>query len=208
MAYIGLLAGPCPEAQSQIALAAGHRQVDVGQDLGVQQCAVQRAAGVIDVVTLAQRVQAVALTRVQVAGHLQGIQHRAMVAHGIAPTQQRQLVVQETDVERRVVDDQFRPGQELEQFVDDLREARFVREELVADAVDFHRAVIDRPLGIDVLMEMPTARAPVNQFHAADFDDSMTIGGLQAGRLGVEDDLSHRFSKPIRVDPMGPPAIT
>jgi hypothetical protein len=48
-------------AEMQAHLAAGHGQVDVGEDLRIQQRAVQVAVGVVDAVALAQGIQAVAL---------------------------------------------------------------------------------------------------------------------------------------------------
>jgi hypothetical protein len=57
--------------------------------------------------------------------------------------------------------------------------------------VYFERAVLDVALGVQVLVEMLAAEAPVDQLHAAYFDDAMAFGGFKAGGFGVEDDLSH-----------------
>ncbi len=77
------------ETEPQVALAAGHGQVDVGQDLGVEQRAVQAAAAVVHFVALAQGVEAVALARVQVAGQFQGVQHADVVSHPVRAAQLR-----------------------------------------------------------------------------------------------------------------------
>ena len=57
----------------QAFLAAGHRQIDLGQNLGVEQGAMQRTVRVVDAVAIAQGVEVVLLARVQILGHAQGI---------------------------------------------------------------------------------------------------------------------------------------
>ena len=47
--------------QGQIRLPTGHGQPDIGENLGVEQCAVQVAPGVVHTVALAKGVKAVAL---------------------------------------------------------------------------------------------------------------------------------------------------
>jgi hypothetical protein len=56
-------------------LAAGHRQVDVGKDARIEQCTVQLARRIVDVVALAQRLQAVALSGMQLARQRESIEH-------------------------------------------------------------------------------------------------------------------------------------
>lgn len=48
-------------AKAERDLPTGHRQVDIGQDLGIEQGAVQIAMTIVDRVSLAQRVETVAL---------------------------------------------------------------------------------------------------------------------------------------------------
>ena len=55
---------------------------------------------------------------------------------------QLELLVQEADVERRVVDDDFGALQVVQQFVGDRRELRLVAQELVADAVHLERVLV------------------------------------------------------------------
>ena len=47
----------------QTRLPAGHGEIDVGQNLGVEQRAVQRATGIVHAVALAQRIEVVLLPR-------------------------------------------------------------------------------------------------------------------------------------------------
>ena len=60
-------------------LAAAHRQVDVGEDARVEQRAVQVAAGVVDAVALAQRVEGVALAGVHASRELERVVDAAVV---------------------------------------------------------------------------------------------------------------------------------
>ena len=135
----------------------------------------QGTAGVVDIVALAQGIQAVALARVQVARHLQRIQHGAVVDEAVLAAHQGEFVVDEADVERRVVNDQFRARHEGQEIVDHVLESRLVGEEFPADAVHFERAVLDLAAGVQVLVVPVLADAPVDQFDAADFNDPVSF---------------------------------
>src|SRR5262249_7043327 len=52
-------------------------------------------------------------------------------------------------------------------------------------------AVVDVAFGIQITMEGPAARAPVDELDAADLDNAMIELGLEPRGLGVEDDLAH-----------------
>ncbi|CRR36568.1 hypothetical protein PAERUG_E16_London_17_VIM_2_04_14_05141 [Pseudomonas aeruginosa] len=179
--------------QRQAGLAAGHRQVDVGEDLGVEQRAVQVAAGVVHAVALAQRIEVVALARMALAGHQQGIQHRAVLGHvrAVLLAQQGELVVDEADIERRVVDDQLGAADEFEEIVGDLAEARLVLQVFVGDAVDGDRPFVDLAIGLQVDVEVATGQAAPLQLDTADLDDPVTIGHRHAGGFGIQYDATH-----------------
>jgi hypothetical protein len=68
---------------------------------------VQRAARVVDAQAVAQRIQAVALAGVHLLGHAQRVGHAAHEAGERGLAEQLQFLVQEADVERGVVDDDF-----------------------------------------------------------------------------------------------------
>src|SRR5690606_3235394 len=70
---------PAIASQRKVRLPACHRQVDVGENLGIEQGAVQFATGVVYSVALAQRIQAVALAGVSLTSHQQRIEHGTMV---------------------------------------------------------------------------------------------------------------------------------
>ena len=89
------------------------------------------------------------------------------------------------------MDDELGAAEEGEQLLGDLREARLPVEVAAGDAVHGERAVVDVALGIQVAMKGAPARAAVDELDAADLDDTMIELGLEAGGLGVKDDLSH-----------------
>src|SRR5690606_30341070 len=71
--------------QQQRGLATGHDQVDVCQDLGVEQGAVQITLGVVYAVALAQRIEAVALIGVLIPGAAAATDDRARIRYLPSP---------------------------------------------------------------------------------------------------------------------------
>src|SRR5690606_7785252 len=66
-------------------------------------------------------------------------------------------------------------------------------------AGDLGGARIDIPLRIEVAVEMAAGRPPLDQLDAADLDDPVALGDLQARGLGVEDDLAQgAHGRPLR----------
>jgi len=100
-------------------------------------------------------------------------------------------VVDETDVEGCVVNDQLGAFDELEEAFDDLRKTRLVEEEFVADAVDLDGSRVDLAVGLQVLVQAVAGRPPVHDLDTADLDDPVSVRRLKAGGLRVEDDLAH-----------------
>ena len=82
----------------------------------------QRALGIVDFVTFAQGVEAVPLAGVQVPGHLERVGHA--IAQGLDghAVEAGEFGVEEAEVERRVVNDQFGAVDEIEKLVDDVGE--------------------------------------------------------------------------------------
>ena len=72
---------------------------------------------------------------------------------------QAQFVVEEADVEGRVVDDQLGAVDEGDEFVDDIGEGRLVGEELQRQAGDFLRALLEIAVGLEVDVEGAAAGA-------------------------------------------------
>ena len=179
-------------AQFQGTLAARHGEIDIGQDARVDQGAVQLAAGIVDPVALAERIEAVALPGVDLARERKRVEHAAEVVDGrVLALQATDLRVQETDIEGRVVDHELGARDEIEELRRHLGEARFPREALAREAVHRKRSLVAVAVGVEVTMEHATGQAATDDLHAADLDDAVTRGDLEARRLRVEDDLAH-----------------
>ena len=104
---------------------------------------------------------------------------------------ERQFGIEEAEVERGVMRDQRRIAEKFEQLVDALMETRLVRKEGDRQAV--HALCLGGHVAIGMKIGVETAPGldPVDQLDAADFDQPVTVGGTEAGRFGVEDDLAH-----------------
>ncbi len=182
--------------ERQAGLTARHREIDLGEDLRVEQCAVQLALRVVDVVALRERVQAVALAGMQPAGQRERVEHAAALADLLRHVRQPlELVIQELDVEIRVVDDELGAPDELDELGRDLRELRLSREEVVLDAVHLERAAVDLALGVDVAVEAIQSRPAIHELHAADLDDPVACARLEARGFRVENDLAHQLRR-------------
>src|SRR5581483_6799064 len=105
-----------------------------------------------------------------------------------------ELHVQESHVERGVVDDELGAADELQELLGDLCETRLALELGARDAVHSERALVDVALGIQIAMKAPAGRAPIDELDAADLDDPMSEAGLETRRFRIEDDLPHGFA--------------
>ncbi len=72
-----------------------------------------------------------------------------------------------------------------------LGKARIVFQELGRQAVDREGLGRHVALGIEVAVEGLSGREAVEQLDAADLDQPMALIGVEAGGLGIEDDLAH-----------------
>ena len=103
----------------------------------------------------------------------------------------RELRVEERDVERRVVDDQLRVGDELAQLLEDLGKARLPAQEFARESMHLQRARVDLTVGTKVAVELSPRPAAIDDLDRTDFDDPVPEFRLEARGLGVEDDLAH-----------------
>jgi len=158
-------------------LPARHVDVDIGQKLGVQQGAVQGASRVVHAKPVTERIQTVALAREHLLGHDQAVDHARHHAGDRRTPQQLQFLVQETDVEGRVVDDEFRALEIGQQLVGDLRELGLVAQKLVADAVHLERVLVAVALRVDVVVQVVAGELACQQLDTADLDDAIAVLG-------------------------------
>ena len=117
---------------------------------------------------------------------------------------QPQLVVEEADVEGRVVDDQLGAVDELEELLDDLGEARLVGKEFQRQAGDLLRAGFELAVRPQVAVEIATGGTALDELDAADFDHAVAALPAQAGGFGIQDDLTHRAKSTAAVRPRRP----
>ncbi len=99
-------------------------------------------------------------------------------------------MIDEVAVEAGVVGDQRRVGHELQELLADLFELRLVQQEIQADAVHRLRLGVDLAAGMDVAVEMAPGRDEILELQARHFDQPVAGAGIQAGGLGIEDDLA------------------
>src|SRR6187549_2778549 len=105
------------------------------------------ALGVVDAVPLAQCVETVALAGMQAARERERVEDLAESRHGADIARQaRELGVEETDVEGRVMDDELGAVDEREQLIDDFGKFRRVLQLGRIDTVNGQRAGIDLAL--------------------------------------------------------------
>src|SRR6516225_7046326 len=152
----------------------------------------QLARRVIDVIALAERIQAVALPGMQLARQRERIEH--LTQPGDLPRFPRQpgkLGIEKCDIESRVVNHELSAADEHQQLLGDLGEARLPVEIGARDTVHRDRPVVDLAFGVQVAMEGATARPAVDELDAADLDDAVIELGLESRGLGVEYDLAH-----------------
>src|SRR5258708_27115850 len=192
------------ELDRKAVLPASHCQVDLGEERRIEQRAVEAAVSVIDLVALAQRVEGVFLSRMQLARKLQRIDDARAVRFDRRQPEPSQLQIEEFEVEGGVVDHQLRALNVVEKFRSDLAKSGFVLEELVGDAVHLERTHLAFALGVDVAMEVVPGDAPAQDLDTAQFDDPVAQACVEAGGFGVQDDSSHRRSN---LSPPQPPAL-
>ena len=100
-------------------------------------------------------------------------------------------MIEKRQVERRIVNHQLCAADVIEELLRDFTKLRLVREKFAGDAMNFQRAFFAVALRVDVAMKMFACRLPVDNFHAANFDDAIAQCGVKAGGFGVENDLAH-----------------
>ena len=173
-------------------LAAGHREVDLGEELGIEQRPVQGALRVRHAETLAQRIEAVLLTRELIAGERQRVDHFRRDGRGRRQIEPLHLFVEESEIERRVVDDPARSACEIDELGGDVGEFRLVAQRLPGQPVDVGGAAVDLALGIDIEVHVTTSEPAINHLDAGDLDDAVAQLRIEAGGFGVEDDVAHQ----------------
>ena len=176
--------------ETEVGLAgADQLDIDLGQQLGVEQRAVLDPLRVVDLVARAEIVEPV-----RAAGMLAPRQHQRIdqpLAGHRGFLDALELGVEEAEIEHRVVRDQRRVAEELDQLLDLVREQRLVLEEVDAEPVHLEGGLRHVAFRIEVAVERLAGRKAIDQLDAADLDQPIALDGIEAGGFGVEHDLAH-----------------
>ena len=78
-----------------------------------------------------------------------------------------------------------------DEFADDIGEARLFAQHFPGEAVDVGRAGVDLAFRIDVKVQVPAGRPPIDELDGADLDDPMPLLRVEARGLGIEYQLAH-----------------
>jgi hypothetical protein len=105
---------------------------------------------------------------------------------------QPQFVLEKSDVEFRVVNNELRAADEVEQLVCDFGELRVVFQVRAIHAVNSFSALVNVSFRIEEAVVLATGRSSIDQFDAADFYDAVSLGGRKAGGFGIENNLAHQ----------------
>ena len=106
-----------------------------------------------------------------------------------------QFGIDEGEVELGVVGDHRILADKVEELARDHREGRLVAKPGVVEAVNTDGLCGHGPLGIDVDVKCLPGRDVIDQFDAADLDDTVAAVRIKAGGFGIEDDFAHDSDK-------------
>ena len=98
---------------------------------------------------------------------------------------------QKAVIETGIVDHQRRVADERQEIVGDFDKARLVLEEIRRQPVNGEGLGRHLAFRIEIAVEDRAGRNPVEQLDAADFDQAVTLVGIEAGGFGVENDFAH-----------------
>src|SRR5713226_3078195 len=180
------------ELDREAVLAAGHGEIDLGQQRRVEQRTVERAVAVVDLITLAQLVERIFLAGMQLLGLLQRVHDRDALTHERIESGFLQLRIEKLDVEVGVVDHQRSTADEIEEIGCQVAELGLVLEKIVADAVHRQRARLAPALRLEVVVPSAFGDAPIEDLDAADFDDPVAEPDVEARGFGIEHYAAHR----------------
>ena len=154
----------------------------------------QFALGIVYLITRAQGVQTVFLAGMFFAREDQRVGNLAVVLDPPPGfTQGAEFRIEESDIKRGIVNDQFTVADEINEPLGNIGKARLVPQGLVANAMHIKRAVIDLPPRVEILMKILPGPAPVYHLDTADLHDPVALPGFKPRGLGVQYDLSHKI---------------
>jgi len=184
--------GGCHIKPEPVLAPAEKLKIDRGEELRIEKRAVLVARREIDVEPFAQSIERGGRTGELAPRHRDRVD-RARIRDGLAVTPS-QLCIEEVDVERRIVDHERRVTDEVQQLVDHLGEDRLLRQHLVGMAMHQEGRLGHRALGVDQPLQRAPGRYVIVELDAADLDDAVSRGGVEARGFGIKDDFAQRVS--------------
>ena len=198
-----MLPPDCGDIKDKIRLSpANQLKIDLGKDFTVEERAVQGPGRVVDAETATERVETRRRARKAAAGDGQRIDRPIRRDRRQADT--AQLGIEEAHVEGRIVNDESRIADEVDEILGDGPEKRLVAkadpprnqrtrriEQVGPETVNLERALRHETFGVDVAMKRVSARQVIFQFERANLDDPVALLRLEAGRFRIKNDLTH-----------------
>ena len=147
---------------------------------------------------LTERIEVVLFARELLAGKRQRVDDGLVDTRGERKLQLHELRVEESKVERRVVDHPARAAREVDELAGDVRETGLVAQHFPGQPMHVGRAAVDLTFRVDVEMHAATGQPAVDHFHGGNLDDAVTQLGVEAGGFGVEDQVPHETGIRVR----------
>jgi hypothetical protein len=99
-------------------------------------------------------------------------------------------MIEKTGIEGRIVDDNFRAVDKRQKLRGYIAETRLVAQKRLGDPVHFRGGGVNFTVRLQILVLMVAGQAPVDDFHAPDFNDPVPVLWLQARGFGIEHNLT------------------
>ncbi len=147
------------------------------------------APRIVDPITRAKRIEAVGKTGMSPPRQCQRVD--GAIERDCRAADALQFGVQKAHVEFGIVNDELGVANKREEFVRHLLEERLAGQEFAREAVHLVGRLRHVALRIDVAVEDLPGRDAIVELDAADLDETMPVGRIESGRLGIEDDLPH-----------------
>ncbi len=109
---------------------------------------------VIDAIAFTKRIQTVSLSRMLLSGISQGIEYLAKIANRSGRiVKQGKLMIDKTDIKRRVMNDEFRVPDKPDQIPGNILKIRLAFQKEIGDSMHLNSPVINQALWIDIDMK-------------------------------------------------------
>lgn len=129
---------------------------------------------VINTVSLTENIEVITFAREDLLRHSKGIGNlTVIVCLAYAWVEFLKLVVHKAGIEGRVVRDQFRVFNELEELFMNILVFRFINQKLIGNTVNTNRLFLNRTIGLDVDVEVTPSQFTVNDLYRTDLDNAV-----------------------------------